>query len=163
MTGPNWASGDALPLPGPEKGECGCGCGLFGGLKKTPMKDGLRHVKGCQCARCRGRNYKRSATGRENRIAKRVGGERAPLSGALSGYDIRVPLEGGGWAFIEETTQANFCRGLDKWWGTAVVQLKLSRLLHRKDGLRVVMTPGLMVMPRVDGEALLKIARERNA
>jgi hypothetical protein len=152
----------ALPLPGPEKDDCPCGCGLFGALTK-PHKDGTRHVRRCVCRRCRGRNIKRSSGNRERRVAKRVGGERSPLSGALSGYDIRVPLAGGGYAFIEETTNQAFCRGLEKWWGTATVQGKLSRLLHRKDGLRVVRTPGLTVMPTVDADALLKLASERDA
>lgn len=154
---------DALPLPGPVKEDCACGCGLFGTPKKKKHRDGLRHVRGCVCKRCNGRNVKQTSGGRERRAARRVGGERAPLSGALSGYDIRVPLEGGGWAFIEETTNAAFCRGLDRWWLNQGTQLKLSRLLHRKDGLRVVFTPGLMVMPRVDGEALLRLAREHDA
>lgn len=149
----------ALPLPGPVKDDCPCGCGLFGALTK-PHRDGTHHVRKCVCPRCRGRNVKRSSGNRERRIAKRIGGERSALSGAMSGYDIRVALKGGGYAYIEETTNAAFCRGLESWWANAGTQSKLSRLLHRKDGLRVVMTPGLMVIPRVDGEALLLLAGE---
>lgn len=149
----------ALPLPGPVKDDCPCGCGLFGALTK-PHRDGTRHVRKCVCPRCRGRNIKRTSGNRERRIAKRVGGERSPLSGAMSGYDIRVALRGGGYAFIEETTNAAFWRGFLRWWLGTGTQTKLARLLHRQDGIRVVMGPTHMILPRVDGEALLRLAGE---
>lgn len=43
-----------LPLPGPEKGACGCGCDAFGTLRR-PWSDGTRCVRGCPCSRCMGK------------------------------------------------------------------------------------------------------------
>lgn len=147
-----------LPLPGPEKADCPCGCGLFGTVRKKTWSDGSRHVRSCKCRRCEGGRQKPRATVRETKFARETGGERSPLSGALSGYDVRVPLLGGGWVYVEETTQEAFCRGLERWWGNAGTQLKLSRLLHLQDGLRCVVTPGLSVMPTVDMKSLLAVA-----
>jgi len=149
----------ALPLPGPEKSDCGCGCGMFGTLKRE-HRDGTRCVRGCPCRRCKGRNVKRSSGNRERRVAKRLGGERAVLSGALSGYDIRVALRGGVPLYIEETTAQNVTRGIESWWGNKTIVGKTARLMAQKDGLRMLMLPGLCVMPRADAEQLIQLAGE---
>jgi hypothetical protein len=47
-----------------ETGECGCGCGAYGSLKKK-WSDGSRCVaRKCSCARCRGRNSRSKGDGK---------------------------------------------------------------------------------------------------
>jgi hypothetical protein len=140
-----------------EKIDCPCGCGLFGATKRA-HKDGVKHVRRCVCRQCKGRQVKHASGNRERRIARRLGGERAALSGALTGYDIRVPLRGGSFVLIEETTNVAFWRGALAWWNGKGTQHKLARLLAQKNGLRMALGPDLAVMPRADAEALLQIA-----
>lgn len=135
---------------------CPCGCGLEG-TPTAQHRNGERHVKGCGCARCRGRRQPRTAAARERRVARRLGGTRAALSGALCGYDLRVPLRGGGWLYAEETTAQATTRGLERWWAGKGVQDKCARLLALP-GLRALVLPGLVVMPRADWEALVQLA-----
>jgi len=123
------------------------------------MNDGLQHVKGCTCARCRGSRYKRSSGARERTKARRMGGERAALSGALTGYDLRVPLRGGAYVVIEETTNQSITRGIDAWWAGKTVSRKVARLLSL-NGIRALMMPNLTVLPTVDFEALVRCAHE---
>jgi hypothetical protein len=137
---------------------CPCGCGLVGTTTRA-HRDGTRHVRGCVCPRCRGRNVKRSSGNRERRVARRLGGQRAALSGALCGYDLAVPLRGGGFLYVEETTNQGISRGLDRWWSGKGVQTKVARLLALR-GLRALVLPDLVVMPRADWEALVQIAGE---
>lgn len=61
---------ETLPYPGPVKGDCQCGCGLFGTLKK-PNRAGTQCVRGCRCASCRGRNN-RAKGQRKQRIAQKA-------------------------------------------------------------------------------------------
>ncbi len=148
-----------LPLPGPFREDCQCGCGRYGVRRQKTMNDGRNHVKGCTCARCRGSRYKQSSGARERRKATRLGGERAALSGALTGYDLRVPLRGGAYLVIEETTAANINRGILAWWASKTVSHKVARLLSLA-GIRALMLPELTVMPTKDFEALVQCARE---
>lgn len=52
---------------GPEKGDCPCGCGLFGTVS------GGRHVRGCSCMACRGRRNRRKGLGKQREARKRLG------------------------------------------------------------------------------------------
>jgi hypothetical protein len=57
-------------LQGPEKGDCGCGCGTFGTLKK-PWRDGTRCVqRSCQCHRCMGKNNRRKGDSKARQSRK---------------------------------------------------------------------------------------------
>lgn len=116
-----------LPLQGPQKVACPCGCGVFGTPRKKAWGDGLRHVRGCApCNRCAGSRHGRNASRRERRIATDLGGAREPMSGALSGADVKA----GGWSF-EETTNEAVVRGFRRWWTSKTVRTKTARLLAR--------------------------------
>lgn len=119
-------SDNELPLPGPIKVDCPCGCGLFGAQVKRARGDGLRHVRLCQCRRCQGSRHRPKARRRENAIAAALGGERDVLSGALSGADVRAHL----WSF-EETSNVAITRGIKRWWESKGVRKKVARLYGR--------------------------------
>ncbi len=56
-----------LPYPGPDYGDCGCGCGEYGALKK-PWRDDTRCVaRKCKCKRCVGKNNRRKGDSKANR------------------------------------------------------------------------------------------------
>jgi hypothetical protein len=77
-------SADVLMLPGPEKGECGCGCGAFGTLKR-PSADGTRCVaRQCKCKRCIGRANKRRGQAKQRQAAKALG---VKLGGLGAGHE----------------------------------------------------------------------------
>ena len=60
-------------LQGPEKGECGCGCGAFGALKK-PWRNGTRCVqRACHCPRCTGKNNRRKGDSNARQSRKLLG------------------------------------------------------------------------------------------
>lgn len=116
----------ALPLPGPLKTDCPCGCGTFGTARRRAWNDGLEpHVNRCPCRRCKAPRHKNNASRRENRIAKDTGGERSALSGALSGYDGRSGLH-----VWEETSQVAITRTFRKWVESKGVTDKLERLMN---------------------------------
>lgn len=117
---------EQLPLQGPVKQTCACGCGLFGSPKRKAFGDGLRHIRGCECRRCRGSHYARNAGRRERRIASDLGGAREPFSGALSGADVKA----GGWSF-EETSNEAVVRGFRRWWTSKTLRRKTARLFAR--------------------------------
>jgi hypothetical protein len=52
---------EQLPLQGPRKGECGCGCQAFGTLRVRPWRsNGVTCVtRGCVCRQCIGRRSKK--------------------------------------------------------------------------------------------------------
>jgi len=111
-------------IAGPQKGYCQCGCGVYGTLKKRPQRDGLRHVaRLCKCKRCEGSRHKKNSGARERRIAKDVGGERSPLSGAISGWDIGTPV-----IKIEETSNHALVRGLRRYVESKQFTSKVRRL-----------------------------------
>jgi hypothetical protein len=114
----------ALPLPGPLKAECPCGCGKFGAVRQKVQRDGLAHVRGCPCRRCAAPRHKNNASARERRVARDTGGERSVLSGALSGYDGRAGLH-----VWEETAEVAIVRGFRSWIEGKGVTGKLARLM----------------------------------
>lgn len=54
-------------LPGPEKADCGCGCGRYG----KPNKWGC--VRGCDCRRCLGRRNRRKGLAKQRTARKALG------------------------------------------------------------------------------------------
>ena len=52
-------------LPGPEKGDCPCGCGKFGTIKM-----GNGHVKGCPCRSCMGRRNRLKGRDKQRRAQR---------------------------------------------------------------------------------------------
>jgi hypothetical protein len=59
-----------------EQGQCGCissGCPREGVLNKHIYRDGTRHIRGCPCARCRGRKTRRGGNDGQRDTARRVG------------------------------------------------------------------------------------------
>lgn len=112
-----------LPLAGPRKMNCVCGCGLFGSpRRKIWVGETVGHVKLCRCRRCEGSRHKKNAGARERRIAKNTGMERSPLSGGVSGFDLS------GVCWVEETSNQALTRGLFRWFDSQQIQRKLERL-----------------------------------
>jgi hypothetical protein len=81
-----------LPLPGPIKDRCACGCGVFGTLRKRPEG----HVRGCDCPRCRGKRNraKGDAKARKARKALNIPGANSRHEEAWSG-SVRVEVKAG--------------------------------------------------------------------
>jgi hypothetical protein len=157
----------ALPLPGPLKDECACGCGTFGTVRRKTMNDGLQHVNRCPCVRCKSSRYKKNASARERRIANRVAGEREVLSGALSGVDGRAGLH-----VWEETSNVAITRGFESWINGKGVQSKIARLMGQRGVYRHLILstgrgnrvkPAWVVTPYEDWAADLRPSDELTA
>jgi hypothetical protein len=150
----------ALPLPGPQKADCPCGCGTFGTPRRKAWRDGLgAHVRGCPCRRCAGSRNTKKAGARERRVARATGGAREPLSGALSGVDGRSGL----WVW-EETSNQAITRGFKFWIEGKGVQQKIARMMT-KTGVRHALVlswgekqirPKYVVVPYEDWCGLVK-------
>jgi hypothetical protein len=56
-------------LLGPTKGDCACGCGLFGTLRKRPEG----HIRGCNCAKCRGKRNRQKGLTKQREARKALG------------------------------------------------------------------------------------------
>jgi hypothetical protein len=138
-----------LPFQGPDKLDCPCGCGLFGTPVRRARGDGLRHVRGCPCRRCKASRVKPRARRRENRVAKDLGGTRDIMSGAITGADVTAGL----WSF-EETSNVALVRGLRRWWESKQIRTKMARLEARPDLHAFVASwdgrPQLVVSPYED-------------
>ena len=65
-------------LLGPTKGDCACGCGLFGTLRKRPEG----HIRGCNCARCRGKRNRQKGDAKARQARKVLG-----IPGAMSRHE----------------------------------------------------------------------------
>jgi hypothetical protein len=79
-------------LVGGVKADCVCGCGLFG----TPRKRPLGHIRGCECAKCRGKRN-RSKGDSKARVARKqlgIGGVNSRHE-ELWGGDVRVEIKAG--------------------------------------------------------------------
>ncbi len=141
----------------PDAVPCPCGCGVESQPRVKRSRDGTHHARECRCRRCTAPTHRRNARRRENAIAKATGGNREPLSGALSGVDVSGPL-----VEIEETSNVALTRGLSRWWNSKQVQAKVSRLYkHGKmSGVPSAFVaswdgkPRLVVMTYVDFAAL---------
>lgn len=139
---------------------CGCGCELYGTLRKKAWSNGQRCVRGCKCRRCVGGRQTPKARRRENRIAKDLGLERSVLSGALNGADLTGYLD------IEETANEALVRGLRRWYSSKQVQSKLARLHARPgDAPKAFVAswdgrPQLMVFEYADGARMALAASQ---
>jgi hypothetical protein len=54
-------------LLGPVKGDCGCGCGIFGTVRKNGC------VRGCGCAKCRGKRNRTKGLAKQRAARKALG------------------------------------------------------------------------------------------
>lgn len=76
----------------PNRGDCACGCGLFGALRKRP----LNHVKRCNCKQCSGKRNRAKGDSKARQARKALG-----IAGAntrheeLWGGDVRVEVKAG--------------------------------------------------------------------
>jgi hypothetical protein len=52
-----------------RKGDCACGCGLFGTLRARP----LDHVRGCPCPKCRGKRNRDKGDSKARKARKTLG------------------------------------------------------------------------------------------
>ena len=79
-------------LLGPIKGDCACGCGLFGTLRKRPEG----HIRGCNCAKCRGKRNRQKGDSKARQARKALG-----ITGVNSRHEevwggaIRVEVKAG--------------------------------------------------------------------
>lgn len=56
-----------------DLGDCGCGCGLYGTLKR-PSRDGVRCVaRLCRCKRCQGRSNRSRGLAKQRAATKKLG------------------------------------------------------------------------------------------
>ncbi len=120
-------SAQVEPRLKPDPEPCPCGCGVVGAARVKPWRDGLHHAKRCTCHRCMAPLYRKRAAQRERRIAKDLGGERSPLSGAINGADVVAA----GLIEIEETANEAIVRGIRRWWESKGVCAKTARLFAR--------------------------------
>ena len=56
-------------LVGGMKADCMCGCGLFG----TPRKRPAGHIRGCDCAKCRGKRNRSKGLRKQTEARKALG------------------------------------------------------------------------------------------
>lgn len=115
------------PRMKPDLVDCPCGCGLVGRPRAKQWSDGVGpHVRLCECRRCKGGRTRARSRRQEHRLANAVGGQREPLSGGLSGVDVRSPL-----VEFEHTANERLVAGLKRWWEAKQTQAKLRRLFSR--------------------------------
>ncbi len=104
--------------------------------------------------------YRKRAAQRERRIAKDLGGERSPLSGAVNGADVVTA----GVIEIEETANEAVVRGIRRWWESQGVSAKTARLFARYGSVprALVLVWGnrkrLVVMRYEDFRSLVRMA-----
>ena len=113
--------------------DCPCGCELYGvERKKLWAGETVGHVKNCKCKRCSGGRHRGRSRVQENKVAKKLGGQREPLSGGLSGIDVRVTsMLGDDIAWIEQTHNVALVRGIKSWWTGKGTTQKMSRITER--------------------------------
>lgn len=82
-------------LLGPRKGDCECGCGIFGTLRRRP----LNHVRGCPCKRCQGKRNRTKGDSKARQARKTLG-----LAGVNSRHEehwggpLRIEVKSGSFA-----------------------------------------------------------------
>lgn len=112
-----------LPLQGPRKMYCVCGCDKYGSPRRKVWRgETVGHVKLCECNRCTGGRVKARARTRENRIAKDTGLTRSYASGAHSGNDLH------GSVLVEETAQTSLVAGIRRTFESKQFQAKTARI-----------------------------------
>lgn len=116
---------DVTPNLKPDPTPCACGCGTVARPRAKAWGDGLKHARGCPCHRCKGSRAGPRARKRENKIAKLTNGSREPMSGNLSGFDVRAGL----WV-VEETANVALVRGFRRWIESAQIRKKTERFMN---------------------------------
>lgn len=87
---------DVTPTFKTNQGECGCGCLLFGTLKR-PWRNGQQCVRGCVCHHCLGKRNRAKGDSKARTARKALG-----IAGAntrheeLWGGALRVEMKSGG-------------------------------------------------------------------
>ena len=102
---------DALPLQGPDKADCGCGCGRFG----RPNRNGC--VRGCGCRSCIGRRNRRKGLRKQSEARRKLG--VAPTKFGDSNEER--------WAdelFANEVKAGKQCGPLANWWRRVEAQVQ---------------------------------------
>lgn len=113
----------------PDPIDCPCGCGLIGRPRvKIWRGETVGHVPGCQCKRCQGSRFKKTASARESRLAKKTGGRREQGSGNVTGRDVTT----GAGTWVEETTNFALTRGFFAWWDSKQTQEKTKKVRENK-------------------------------
>lgn len=105
-------------LQGPLKAECGCGCELFGTLKK-PNRAGIRCVRLCRCKSCNGRRSRRTGQTRQRRAQKALG-----IEGSALGANHEENWRG---AVRVEVKSQGFAKPVHTKWLLAAAQSEASR------------------------------------
>jgi hypothetical protein len=112
-------------------GECGCGCGTVGRLKK-PHRDGIRCVsRKCSCRRCQGQRNRATGLAKQRIAARKVGVE--PRSNEEHWSD---PL------FVTEVKSGKQCGPLARWWSTVVSQIDANQPDQHKARRAIAMPAG---------------------
>lgn len=117
-------------LPGPAKGDCGCGCGRYG----TPGRTGC--VRGCGCARCTGRRNRRKGLAKQSQARKALG---VPANRFGDSNEER-------WTdglFANEVKSGKQCGPLANWWRKVEAQVHANEADHgdRHRPVRAVAMP----------------------
>lgn len=105
--------------------ECGCGCKLEG-RPQPKARNGVVHVRGCECRACKAGAHPKNERKRVGRYARRSGLTQASGSGRRLGYDLS------GVVALEETSAVALVGTLRKWWERHGVQDKVARVASQR-------------------------------
>lgn len=126
-----------LPLQGPRRGDCACGCGLWGTLRRRP----LDHVRLCKCKQCQGKRNRSKGDRKAREARKQLGiGGANTRHEELWGGDIRVEVKAGAQiqnvfnAFLKCEQQSENHRPIGDWRPFAMIAMPDGT----KDGLVIM-------------------------
>jgi hypothetical protein len=108
------------PVAQSVKGECGCGCGRFGTLRKRPEG----HVRGCTCPRCTGQRNRRSGLDKQRRARTHLGVAPSHRFGDANEERWNDPL------FANEVKSGAQCGPVANAWRRAEAQVIANRPDH---------------------------------
>jgi len=118
---------DVQPRLKPDPAICPCGCGVIGRPRTRAWRgEAEPHTRNCTCRRCSAGAHGKNERKRVGRFARATGLTRAPMSGAVIGYDL------GGIVAVEETANEAVVKGLRKWWAGVGVQRKVRRIREQQ-------------------------------
>lgn len=141
--------------------ECGCGCGEFGTLK-TPWANGQQCVaRKCRCARCRGKQNRRSGLRKQSTARKALG-----VPGQKFGDANEERWSDN--VFANEVKSGKQCGPLANWWLRVAAQVVAneSDFGDRRRPVRAIAMPegwgkrGLVVVELATWETLVRPALE---
>lgn len=145
-------------LPGPQKGDCACGCELFGTLRKRPEG----HVRGCECARCRGKRNRSKGLKKQRDARKRLGVAPSHKFGDANEENWNDPL------FANEVKSGAQIRAAVTAWNRIEAQVKSNQsdFGSQRKPCRAVLMPddwgaeGLVIVRLSTWEQLVRPAME---